>query len=88
MPSSRWDSFGVGELHALAEGIEAAYFSCPKVDVALWGELLSAMDARGAGTEREREEMQDSLREARGPLSARITMVEGQPPYHRMRKGT
>lgn len=79
MPSSRWDGFAVGELHALAEGIEASYFTSGRADVPLWRELLAVMDARGAGTEREREEMRESLQEARRPLSARSKWWRAAP---------
>ena len=63
---SRWDPFGLGELTALAEAMEAAYFSTGAADLPLWLSLLDAMDARGAGTAQLRDDLRWSAEEASG----------------------
>jgi hypothetical protein len=71
----RWDPFTLGELTAVAEGMEAAYFSFDKVDLPLWLDLLDAMDARGAGTDQLRDDLRWSAEEAwtRGRVKTRLT---------------
>lgn len=82
MPASRWDTFALGELSSLAEGLEAGYHSTGVVDVPLLDELLVVMEARGAGTEERRDELRGSLKKAR----MRITEVDPQMPRgHRKR---
>jgi hypothetical protein len=63
---SRWDPFALGELTAMAEALEAAYFSFDQVDLPLWLDLLDAMDARGAGTAQLRDDLRWSAEEAGG----------------------
>jgi hypothetical protein len=61
---SRWDPFTLGELMAIAEAMEAAYFSDGIADLPLWLDLMDAIDARGAGTTQLREELRASAEEA------------------------
>jgi hypothetical protein len=61
---SRWDPFALGELTAMAEALEAAYFSMDTVDLPLWLDLLDTMDARRAGTAQLREDLRASAQEA------------------------
>lgn len=90
MPSSRWDSFAVGELESIAEGIQASFSSSGVVDVPLWRELLAVMDARGAATAEVRDEMRQSIERARVPEARqmRIRPVERQMPPGSIGKGS
>jgi hypothetical protein len=66
---SRWDPFTLGELTAMAEAMEAAYFSFDQVDLPLWLDLLDTMDARQAGTAQLRDDLRWSADEAWGRSS-------------------